>query len=671
MSTHTGILPLDAVSIPCPQTSLLEACLDIAESSSLINLERHLNRWLNRLYTPVSWHVRWSALPGGAPIVCLEGTGKDSSLRSHADRTVSLPLRIHADVHGELMLQMAPGTIVDADELHDLNRLARSLAKSLCRIYQELLSMAQSAELFFAHAVMGSEASVVANPDLDSLASRLLHHLEVSAFHLIIDPFGASGLRWGASSCRHTAPFSIADRRRVVQLATDVFQQAHHEPQPHLLIHGQQVQSVIEAYDLPCLAAFRSLLIVPVVKDDTVIGTVIAGEERHWSRQPVSRQSVGLCSLLAQTMVNALRHSYLVREVTARSQFLETIIDGLSEAIVVTQGQTIALWNQAAQDLFGYHADEVYGRPITQVLPSIPAEAVQGIHAAAGHGATVKVDWRMPTTGGREIEVACAVTLLHAHETDAPLVMYALQTSSYESEFSYLKDELLSVISHELRTPLNGINGFGRLIMERPHMPETMRQEALESLQSSIERLNRLTNDIIDAARAQRHLLPVELDAIDIRSVVRFAVRDMKLRHPGHQIRTRVAQDLPLVHGDGLRIKQILDNLVGNAAKYSEPGTSITISVRYDGNMVALSVTDQGPGIPKASQARIFESFYRGAQPKNRRVSGVGLGLSIVKSLVEAHHGSVDVRSVPGRGSTFTFTLPCAVPAVIELFAAA
>lgn len=670
MPTDHVIQRLDAVSPLHRQTSVLEACLDIAEATSLIALERRLNRWLTQLYAPASWHVRWPALPDGAA-TWLEGTATHTRSYASSGHTVSLPLTIRSDVHGELMLQFAPDRISAADEFQELNRLAGVLTKSLVRIDQDLRSMTQSAELFFARAAMAGETSLAANPDLDMLARRLLQHLDVSAFHLIIDPSGTSGLRWGASSCRNTVPLSIADRQRVVQLATDIFDQARHDPQPHLLVHGQQVQDMIEASGLPTLAEFQSLLIVPVVKDDTVIGAVIAGETRDWSRQPVSRQSVGLCSMLAQTVVNALRHTYVVREVTARSHFLETIIDGLHEAIVVTQGQTIALWNQAAQELFGYRADEVYGRSITDVLPNIPVDAVQGIHGWSGRAATMKFDWCMPTIGDREIEVSGAVTRLHAHETDVPIVMYAIQKSSYESEFSYLKDELLSVISHELRTPLNGINGFGRLIMERPHLSEAMRQEALESLQSSIERLNRLTDDIIDAARAQRHLLPVELDAIDIRSVVRLAVRDMKLRHPGYQIRTRMAHDLPLVHGDGLRIKQILDNLVNNAAKYSEPGTSITIAVRCAGNMVTLSVTDQGPGIPKAMQERIFESFYRGVQPKNRRVGGVGLGLSIVKSLVEAHQGSVSVRSVMGKGSTFTFTLPRAASGLIEIVAAA
>ncbi len=671
MPTNTGIQLLDAVSALSRHTSVLEACLDIAEASSLIDLDRRLNRWLTRLYTLMSWQVKWLAQPGCATPLCLEGMVNYSRSRASAGHTVSLPLLVRDGVHGELMLQFASDQLTDANELRELNQLTSVLAKSLCRIDQELRSMTQAAELFFAHAVMGGETSVNENPDLDNLANRLLHHLEASAFYLIIDPLGTQGFKWGASSCRHTTPLSITDRQQVVQLATAIAHQTRPDPHPHLLVHGQQLQALIETYHLSSFAQFQSLLIVPVVKDDTVIGAVIAGEERDWLRQPLPQQSVSICSLLAQTVVNAIRHNYLVREVTARSRFLETIIDGLGEAIVVTQSQTIALWNQAASELFGYRADEVYGRHITHVLPNVPVDAVEAINSLSGHVATMKFDWRMPTTGGREIEMSCAVTRLHAHQSDLPIVMYAIQKSSYESEFSYLKDELLSVISHELRTPLNGINGFGRLIMERPHMPETMRQEALESLQSSIERLNRLTNDIIDAARAQRYLLPMEVDDIDIRAVVRSAVREMKLRHPEHHIRTRIARELPTVHGDGLRIKQILDNLVNNAAKYSEPRTSITIHVRRDGDMVALSVTDQGPGIPKGLQQRIFESFYRGAQPRNRHIGGVGLGLSIVKSLVEAHHGSVSVRSVMGKGSTFTFTLPCSVPGSTEILAVA
>lgn len=669
MPTNNGIQFLDAGNALSRHTSILEACLDIAEASSVIRLDRGLNQWLTHLYAPKAWQVKWLAQPGYPTTLCLESTVNYSRPRGSTGHTVSLPLLRGESVHGELTLRFAPDQLLDADELRELSQLTGVLAKSLGRIYQELLSMTQAAELFFAHAIMEGETVVTENSDLENLASRLLHHLEVSDFHLIIDPLEGSRFRWGASSCRQAARLSVADCQHIVQLATAIFHQTRHDPQPHLLVHGQQLQDVIETYDLACLAQFRSLLIVPIVKDDTVIGAVIAGEERNWSRQPLPQQSVSICSLLAQTVVNALRHHYLVQEVTARSQFLETIIDGLGEAIVVTQSQTIVLWNQAASNLFGYSADEVYGRHITHVLPNIPVDAAQAINARSGRVATMKFDWRMPTIGGHEIEVTCAVTRLHAHETGLPIVMYAIQKSSYESEFSYLKDELLSVISHELRTPLNGINGFGRMIMERPHMPETMRQEALESLQSSIERLNRLTNDIIDAARAQRYLLPIEMDDIDIRAVVRSTVREMKLRHPEHHIRTRIARELPPVHGDGLRLKQILDNLVNNAAKYSEPGTSITIHVRRAGDVVALSVTDQGPGIPKGMRQRIFESFYRGTQPKDRRVGGVGLGLSIVKSLVEAHHGSVSVRSVIGKGSTFTFTLPCSVPDSTTLLA--
>jgi PAS domain S-box-containing protein len=649
-------------------TDVLEACLDLADASSLTDLERRLDRWFARLYAPIAWRVGWQTRPGGPTTLYLESPRQ--APQSGADHTVALPLRFGNATQGELTLQFASDQIADAQQLRELGQLTGTLAKNLARIYQELLSAPQGAELFFAHAIMEGAASTNANPDLDNLARRAQHHLEVSVCHLIIDPLSVGGFRWGASGWRNTTPLSVAERRNVVQLATSVLQQTQHEPSPHLIVRGQQLQTLLHEYDLAGLASLRSLLLVPIVRDGIVIGAVIAGEERDWQRQPLPQQSVNMCRLLAETLVNALTHSYLVREVTARSHFLETCINGLSEAVIVTRSQVIALWNQAATELFGYRSDEVCGRHITDVLPNAPVDVVQSIGASSGRVGTVTFDWRMPTTGGREIELTCAVTRLDTHEADS-IVLYAVQKSSYESEFAYLKDELLSVISHELRSPLNGIYGFGRLIMERPHMPESMRREALESLQASIERLIRLTNDITDAARAQRHLLPMEMDDIDIRAVVRSAVREMKLRHPGRAIRVRMARGLPPVYGDGLRIKQILDNLVNNAAKYSEPGAPINVSVRRDGEMVALSVTDRGPGIPKDAQRRIFESFYRGEHARTRRVSGVGLGLSIVKSLVEAHHGSVRIRSAIGKGSTFTFTLPLAKPGSPAIRAAA
>src|SRR3712207_5421019 len=238
-----------------------------------------------------------------------------------------------------------------------------------------------------------------------------------------------------------------------------------------------------------------------------------------------------------------------------------------------------------------------------------------------------------------------------ASEVEAPRTVYIFRDMSQQHELEYLKEELLSSVSHELRTPLNGIYGFSRLLLDRPNMPDAMRQEALESLQASIERLTRLADDFIDVARARRHRLPLELDDVDIEQVVRSAVREIKHRHSDHTIVLRVQKGLPLVRGDSMRIRQILDNLVSNAAKYAAEGTRISLYVRRRGDMVAISVADQGLGIPKAVQNRIFDPFYRADNSRSRRASGGGPGLRLVRPLVQAHEGAVAVRSTVGCGS--------------------
>jgi signal transduction histidine kinase len=303
--------------------------------------------------------------------------------------------------------------------------------------------------------------------------------------------------------------------------------------------------------------------------------------------------------------------------------------------------------------MFGYTADDVLGRALAEVLPGMPARLqVPGTEPRRAG------DWTLHTTSGRDLHLSCSVTHVLSTGNATPTVLYVFKDVSQQHELEYLKDELLGSVSHELRTPLNGIYGFGRLLLDRPHMSDAMRQEALESLQGSIERMTRLTDDFIDVARARRHRLPLVLDAVNIEQVVRSAYREIKRRHAQHIVSLRVEKALPSVWGDSLRIKQILDNLAGNAAKYSAEGTRIRMDVRRRDNMIAISLRDDGIGIPSTALPRVWEAFYRADNSRGQRASGVGLGLSIVKSLVEAHNGSVSVRSAEGRGSTFTFTLP-------------
>lgn len=507
---------------------------------------------------------------------------------------------------------------------------------------------AQTAELLFMRSLLHGEHNVDRN--LDTLAATLLEQLNVSSIHVLIDQVAPAGLSWGIANQRVRLDVSLEERHRLLHCVHALLSAETHT---HVLLRRKEIVALARQHNLPYLLPFQSLLLVPICMGDALLGAVIVGEERGSTRQPIGPQVGSVCGLLARAIAASVSQNQWIAKLVARERSLHALIDALADAVVTTQADMIVSWNRAAQEMFGYTADDVLGRMLAAVLPGMPARLQDGTTAQRQ-----AYNWTLHTTSGRDLHLLCSVTHVLSAGNSTPTVLYVFKDVSQQHELEYLKDELLGSVSHELRTPLNGIYGFGRLLLDRPNMSDAMRQEALESLQGSIERMTRLTDDFIDVARARRHRLPLVLDAVNIDQVVRSAYREIKRRHAQHIVTLRVEKTLPPVWGDSLRIKQILDNLAGNAAKYSAEGSRIRINVRRHDNIIAISVRDDGIGIPPAALPRVWEAFYRADNSRGQRASGVGLGLSIVKSLVEAHNGSVSVRSTAHRGSTFTFTLP-------------
>lgn len=636
---------------------LLEACLSLAESASLVELERRLDYWLTRLYAPLTWSLVY---PHGddEPLIKMQSSTRKLLTKDHrTDKVVQAPLIADQRIVGQLDLEFAHSRVLGSREQLGLHRLARVLVNRLSRVHLELQSLAQTAELLFMQSLVRGDIMPGENRDLDKLAANLLNQLDVSSFQILINRLGFGGITWGISSRRVDLTLSVERQQRLLEFANSVCQTSQAD-RPYLLAQHAEIRKLAETYDLPHLGQFQLLLVVPIRSNTAFLGAVILGEERSPARQPLSPQALSFCTLLSQLVATSITQSRLVEEMIERGRAMQALVDGLDTAVFTAKQGSIVSWNRAAQQLLGYTDAEVLGKALTDVLPSAPPELSDSVQLP-GHPDDPKLtrEWKMSTADGRGLYLSCTVSAL-APEAGPPALMYVLRDIGQAQELEYLKNELLFSVSHELRTPLNGIYGFSRLLLDRPHMPEEMRREALESLQGSIERLTRLADDFIDVARARRHRLPLQLDAIDIAEVIRASVRELRQRHLDHTIVVRIRRDLSLVHGDSLRIKQIIDNLVGNATKYAAEGTQILINVRQRNGMVVISVTDQGVGIPKAVQSRVFEPFYRADNSRNQRASGVGLGLSIVKSLVQAHGGEVRVRSLLGRGSTFTFTLP-------------
>jgi signal transduction histidine kinase len=226
-------------------------------------------------------------------------------------------------------------------------------------------------------------------------------------------------------------------------------------------------------------------------------------------------------------------------------------------------------------------------------------------------------------------------------------------------EIDRLKDELVQNVSHELRTPLTFVKGYVEMLLNGDMGQINERQrESLSIVADKTNTTARLVSDIIFLQQIEHESL--QLAELNLAQVVRRALQSNQAAAEGAHIalECHVAPDLPPAHADRDRINQVLDNLISNAIKFSPQGGTITVQIEDAGAMLQISVSDTGIGISEDQVGRIFERFYQVDGSATRKFGGAGLGLTIVKRIVEAHGGRIWVKSQTGQGSTFFFTLP-------------
>jgi signal transduction histidine kinase len=229
-----------------------------------------------------------------------------------------------------------------------------------------------------------------------------------------------------------------------------------------------------------------------------------------------------------------------------------------------------------------------------------------------------------------------------------------------EMHLSRLKSDFVANVSHELKTPLALIRLFAETL-EMGRVPaEEKRRQYYRVIHKESQRLTQLINNILDfsrieAGRKEYRSAPADLNRIvgDVLEAYRFSIEQQ-----GFTLESKLAEDLPEVEVDKEALSQAVINLINNAIKYSRDEKLIRLETARNGGNVSLSVTDRGIGIPSSDHAKIFEKFYRAENSLVHETKGSGLGLTLVRHIVEAHGGSVEVESTPGKGSTFTLVLP-------------
>jgi len=249
-------------------------------------------------------------------------------------------------------------------------------------------------------------------------------------------------------------------------------------------------------------------------------------------------------------------------------------------------------------------------------------------------------------------------TLEHRVEERTAELQKALERVS---ELSQLKANFVSNISHELRTPLTHIKGYIELLVSESLGAITDEQRhALQVSQQSTGRLETLIDDLIMFAIASRGELSIKQENVDIQRLANLAVKSSanKAQERGVSLNAIIDEDLPPVQADMQKIAWVLNQLVDNGVKFTPSNGRVVVSVKREGeNLVIVSVTDTGIGIPSVHLEEIFEPFHQLDGSTTRRYGGTGLGLSLVRQIIEAHGSMLEVQSIEGRGSTFKFPL--------------
>lgn len=260
------------------------------------------------------------------------------------------------------------------------------------------------------------------------------------------------------------------------------------------------------------------------------------------------------------------------------------------------------------------------------------------------------------------IEFHIGYTLINA-DPNLPIdrVVYEAQREAFlKCRMEEIMTQFVSNISHELRTPLTCIKGYVETLLDGAMTNEDTLRRFLSIINEETQRLERLINDLLDLSIMESRNIKMHLEEIHIGPLVEDTTNFLAAaaERKNLTISTQIIDPVSTIYADEDRLQQVLMNLIDNAIKYTPQGGSIKISAKEDDGFVTVSVIDTGMGIPYQDQERIFERFYRVEKERTSSGGGRGLGLAIAKHIIDGHGGIIGVRSEPGNGSTFYFSLP-------------
>ena len=368
-------------------------------------------------------------------------------------------------------------------------------------------------------------------------------------------------------------------------------------------------------------------------------------ERRHRRQQATALQEYTASALRQQQQANAQAQAQ-------RLALFNSMVEGV---LILGADGRIQLVNRSLERLFHLGAD-VRGQTILEAL-RLPELAALSERVRVERQVE-PVELELPALAARCVEVNAAA-VLDAEGLPAGAI-FVFHDLTRLRQLENTRQEFVANVSHELRTPLSLIKGFVETLQEGAKDDPAVAARFLEKIEKHTDRLTFLIEDLLTLSRLQSGQDTLNAQHLELRPAAQRALDDLLARaaEKGVTLENLVPAGLH-ARADAERLQQILGNLVENAIKYGRAAGRVTLAARaLDAARVELSVRDDGPGIPPEACERVFERFYRVDKARSREQGGTGLGLAIVKHLVQAHGGTVRVESEPGKGATFSFTLP-------------
>ncbi|MDY7040212.1 MAG: ATP-binding protein [Chloroflexota bacterium] len=407
----------------------------------------------------------------------------------------------------------------------------------------------------------------------------------------------------------------------------------------------------------------RQVVALPLVIRNSLMGIIYVFRSEGSAFSTNDRQV--LASFADQAAI-AVQNARLYQEIINEKRRLDAIIANSGDGIMILDCERrVQVFNKALEAMTGVPVSRAMGQPCNEVLKLRDHQRGDSICEAEcplelkSPGEPLYVEGDVTRGDGSVITVGITYSPLFTGDDELVSVIANVRDITRFREAEEMKSTFISVISHELKTPVSLIKGYASTLRrEDATWDEQTLRESLSVIEEESDRLTQLIDNLLDASRLQAGALKLEFGYVALNKLAAQTVENFRTQTQEHLLSLDFPPNFPPVLGDSERLRQVLDNLLSNAIKYSPQGGTIRVSGRADDDWVYVAVSDEGIGIPQDEQEHVFDRFYRVESSLSRRTQGAGLGLFLVKAVIEAHQGRVWVESVPAQGATFIFALP-------------